>query len=144
MYIQFSWSLKGSKFSLFQQNRLCCYSFLYRTSLCVPTNFKFLVIKLITNVVWKTCWERSGHRKCPIKKLLLNVFPYSEENSLKKRLQNMCFPANIANFKKEHLFWKTYANGSFCELSSRYFFILDYWKFGLFQKWKEITKGIFL
>ena len=76
-----------------------------------------------------TCINRSSHRRCPVKKVLLKNTQYSWEtpmleslfykfadqktcNFIKKRLQHRCFPGNIRKFL-EDLFWRTSARGCF-------------------------------
>ena len=52
--------------------------------------------------------------KTPVPESLFNkVAGLTSSNFIKKRLQQRCFPVNIAKIFQEHLFWKKSTNGCF-------------------------------
>ena len=68
-------------------------------------------LKIVLKYFHGCLTHRSNHPRCSIKKLLLKILLYSQENNfrtlgqglhvcnfIKKRLQHRCFPVNIAKF----------------------------------------------
>ena len=80
--------------------------------------------------------SRSSHHKCSIKKAVLKILEYSQENTcvgapfhkvtglvacnfIKKRLQDRCFPVNIAKFLRTP--WPTKIHGRNAKFEGRNF-----------------------
>ena len=82
----------------------------------------------IEMMIKKVRRDRSSRQRCSIKKLLIKISQYSQENTyvgfvagliscnfIKKRLQHKCFPASIVKFLRIAFLWNT-SGGCFCLL----------------------------
>ena len=74
----------------------------------------------IEMMIKKVRRDRSSRQRCSIKKLLIKISQYSQENTyvgfvagliscnfIKKRLQHKCFPASIVKFLRIAFLWNT-------------------------------------